>query len=198
MENDEEYKKMLNFFYEVGMLKRLPRAGSFLAMVDNPETIAAHSLRSTFIGFILAKLENANPKESALICAFHELGETRIGDTNKVHARYYDKKGEAEKKAVQDQLSLLPKDIAEDLGFYVLNEGTDNSKEQIIAKDADYIEAAVQAKEYIEQGYSHMWYWINYCKKCVKTKSAKKFIELIEKSNSQDWYSNICKIQRLD
>lgn len=80
---------------------------------------------------------------------------------------------------------------------YILNEGTDNSKEQIVAKDADYLECAIQAKEYLEQGYTHAQDWIDNCKKCVRTESAKRILDIIEKSNSQDWYKDIKRIQRL-
>jgi putative hydrolase of HD superfamily len=191
------YNNILDFFYEVGMLKRIPRTWT-RAHVKHPESVADHTARSTIIGFILAKLEGADPTETALICAFHELAECRIGDLDKVQSSYICGKSVVEKKAVIEQMSLLPKDIADEMGHYILNEGTDNSKEQIIAKDADYVECAIQAKEYIEQGYNHTQFWIDNCKKCVRTESAKKFLNILENSNSQDWYKKICKIQRLD
>ena len=38
--------------------------------------------------------------------------------------------------------------------------------------------------------------WIDNCKKCVKTKSAKKLLDLIEKTSSNDWWKTLKKIER--
>lgn len=98
------YNNILNFFYEVGMLKRNPRTGWLVAHVKNPESIADHTTRSVFIGYILAFLEDADPKEVALICAFHELGEARIGNLHKIQTNYFRDKKEIENKVVIEQL----------------------------------------------------------------------------------------------
>lgn len=198
-EDKNQDKKIVDFFYEVGMLKRFPRTGWLRAMVKNPESVADHTTRSTFVGFILAKMEGVDAKEVALICAFHELGEARISDLDKTQSSYFQDKKSVEQKAVKDQLAMLPKEMADELGHYILNEGTDNSPEQIVAKDADYIECILQAKEYLEQGYSHCQNWIdNTRKKCLKTESAKRLAKFIdEESNAQDWYKDLKRIQRL-
>lgn len=192
----EKEKKILNFFYELGMLKRIPRTGWIRAQIKHPESIGDHTSRSTFIAFVIGKIEGADAKECALINAFHEMGECRVNDLDKVQSSYFTNKREVEKQAVKDQLEMLPEEVAKELGSYVLEEGNDSTKEHIIARDSDYVECALQAKEYLEQGYTHCQNWIDNCKKCVKTETAKKLLEMVDNSNSQDWYKNLKKIQR--
>lgn len=56
------------------------------------------------------------------------------------------------------------------------------------AKDADYLEQAVTAKEYMDIGYKGCQDWINNIKKAVKTKSAREFIAMIEATERNDWW----------
>jgi len=191
----DKHKQLLNFFFEVGQLKRIPRSGWVALGVKNPESVADHTARSVFISFVIAKLERADPYKAALINAFHELPETRVGDINRVGSRYLNK-DEAEKKALKDQLNYIPEDIGAEFKKLISDFGKDTSKEQIIARDADYLECAIQGKEYIDQGFSYAQNWIDNSRKCVKTKTAKKFFDLLNKSNSQDWFNTLKKIKR--
>lgn len=191
----DKYKQLLNMFYEVGQLKREKRAGWVLLGIPNPETVGEHISRSVFIAFALAKLEGADPYKAALISAFHELPETRIGDTHKTAQRYLNKK-EAEKKVMEEQFEAMPEEIASELKELIFNFGEDRTKEQVVARDADFVECAIQAKEYLEQGYSQAQNWIDNCNKCIKTASGKKIMDLLEDSDSQDWYRSLKKIRR--
>ncbi|MBL7057699.1 HD domain-containing protein [Candidatus Woesearchaeota archaeon] len=190
-----KYKQLLNFFYEVGQLKRIPRSGWVQLGISNPESIADHTTRSVFIAFVLAKLEGADPYKTALINAFHEIGETRIGDVNKVGARYLNKK-EAEEKALKEQYKNLPKEIADAFKEILYGLETDHNKETLVARDADLVECAIQAKEYIEQGYELAQNWIDNVAKTVKTESAKKIVSMLKDSDSLDWFKNLKKIER--
>ena len=70
------------------------------------------------------------------------------------------------------------------------------TKEADVAKDADLVEAAVQAKEYIDIGYTEAQNWIDNVKKIVKTLGAKKLVALIETTSSNDWWKGLKKIDR--
>jgi putative hydrolase of HD superfamily len=189
-------KEITNFFYELGQLKRVKRSGWWLAGIKHPESVAEHAFRAATIGFVLAKLEGANPEKTALICLFHELPETRLNDFHKVIQRYIDIKT-VEEKVLKEQLSTLPKEIAEELSNFLKDYGKDGTKEQIVAKDADYLEGCLQAKEYIEQGHKNAQIWIDNTKKgCLKTETAKKMLELIEKTNSSEWHKALQNIKR--
>ena len=43
--------RIVEFVYEVGQLKRLPRAGWLFAGVQHPESVAAHSFRVGVLAF---------------------------------------------------------------------------------------------------------------------------------------------------
>jgi len=184
-------RELLNFFFELGQLRRIKHEGWRTIGVDNPESVADHSLRAAQIGYFLAKLEKyKKPEEIVTILVFHDMGECRIGDIHKIAARYIKA---AEKQAVKDQLKKLEKFRAEIYKFWESVETHKNIPGRI-AKDADLLEQAVTAKEYIEKGYNYAQDWINNISKKLETGSAKKLIKDIRKSNSNDWWQGIKKI----
>jgi len=194
-ESKKDFKKLLNFFYELGQLKRVARSGWWLAGVKNPESVAEHAWRTAAISYILGLMEKANAERCALISLFHEMPECRINDKHKVEQRYIDEKKISE-KVLEEQLDSVPKEIGIELKKILEGYGKDLSREQEIARDADYIECTLTAKEYLEQGYKKAQNWIDNCKKCVKTKNAKLLMELIDKSNTEEWYANLKNIKR--
>ena len=46
-------KDIANFLFEMGQLKNIPRSGWLLLGINNPESVADHVCRSTFISFII-------------------------------------------------------------------------------------------------------------------------------------------------
>lgn len=187
-------KDIANYLYEIGTLKNAKRTGWWFAGVKDPESIAAHSHRAAVIAYILARLEGADEKRAALICIFHDNAEVRIGDFNKVNARYIDSK-KAEKMAFGEQVSKLPEDISKDiLGMF--NEIEEmKTKEGIIAHDAEQLECAIQAKEYLEQGYHSVKDFIdNVRDKRLITKTAKELLKSMEKTSSVEWWDGLKKI----
>ncbi|MDG6219294.1 MAG: HD domain-containing protein, partial [Candidatus Thermoplasmatota archaeon] len=77
------------FFYELGMLRRVQREGWKLLGVIQPESVAEHSLRAAQIAYVLAILEHhPSPETVCSILVFHDIGECRIGDIQKVANRY--------------------------------------------------------------------------------------------------------------
>ena len=60
-----EADRIVEFLYEVGQLKRLPRAGWLFTGVQNPESVAAHSFRVGVLAYAIAVQEGANPDRAA-------------------------------------------------------------------------------------------------------------------------------------
>ena len=86
---------------------------------------------------------------------FHDNGEVRTTDQHKVAARYIDK-DKAEHQALTDQMDFLPPAIRTKIIDLYDQCENHSSPEGIVAKDADWLEAALQAKIYSEQGYQKL------------------------------------------
>jgi len=139
------------FTYELGQLKRVRHEGWKLAGVVTPDTVAEHALRAAQIGFMLANLEGtADPYQVCAMLFFHDIGEARVGDIHKLANRYItvDEEG-----AVRDQTAPLGPMGAEIVALWQQVEER-STPAGIIAKDADLLEQAFTAKEYLEQGYA--------------------------------------------
>lgn len=184
-------KDISNFIFELGVLRRISRQGWKLIGIHNPECVATHSLRAAQIGFILAKMEKYDyPEEICSMLVFHDIGECRIGDLHKVAKRYVNAD---EKEAVKQQLSSLD-DIGNEI-FSLWNEMESlNSKAGIIAKDADLLEMAVTALEYMHMGYIQAEDWVIKTERRLKTDSAKKLLNQFKKMNPFSWWHGLKKI----
>lgn len=182
-----------NFFFELGMLRRMKRSGMTLAGVTEPESVAEHSSRAAIIGYILAVMEGANPETVACILMMHDIAEIRVGDQNKVSARYF-KKDEAEVAAFNEQLEDLPEAVQTKWKEYWNHIEERKTKEGIVAKDADWLEAALTAREFVVQGYPACQNWIDNVKKALETESAKQLLAEIEQGNPWDWWKDLKKM----
>lgn len=183
--------KILNFFFELAQLRRIKHEGWRTIGIDNPESVADHSLRAAQVGYFLAKLEKyKNPQEVATMLVFHDIGECRIGDIHKIANRYIEAD---EAQAVKDQVKDLG-EIGKEL--FSLWEQVEYQKTTAgkIAKDADLLEQAITAKEYIEKGIEFAQNWIDNISKKLITKSAKSLLKDLEKSNTNNWWKNLKKI----
>src|SRR5580698_2742344 len=87
-EKDHPLAGVASFLFEMGHLKRVPRAGWLLLGVQNPETIAEHSFRVGMVGMALAAIEGADIGHKAAMCLLHDAHETRIGDVPSVGRAY--------------------------------------------------------------------------------------------------------------
>lgn len=183
--------KILNLFFELGQLRRIKHEGWRTIGIIHPESVADHSLRAAQIGYILAKLEKyKNPEEVVTMIVFHDMGECRVGDIHKIATRYIKVD---ESQAVKDQTKPLEK-LGEEI--YNLWECVETQKNIAgkIAKDADLLEQAITAKEYIEKGNKFAQNWVDNISQKLLTKTAKSLVKDLKKSSSHDWWQGIKKI----
>lgn len=184
-------KNIVNFIFEINQLKRVKHSGWYLAGVPNPPSIAEHVFRAAQIGYILASLEgDANPEKVVAMLIIHDNAEARIGDQDKIASRYI-RKAEGEKNAFLDQLELLSGIIKEKWAAYYDEFEERNTKEGIVAKDADWLEMAFQAKEYLDLGFSSALDWIDNVEKAVETESAKKIVRELRTVKFTDWWKDL-------
>lgn len=182
-----------NYIFELGALKKFHHCGTKLAGVRHPDTVAEHVYRTAIIGYILAQSEKADPAKVTLLCLLHDNAEARISDLHRVARRYIDSK-KPEEKAFQEQVANLPKEIGQTFFKLFQDYEARSSREAIIARDADMLETAFQAKEYLDLGYKACQDWIDNVQKCLKTRSAKKLLQTVKKTAFTAWWRGLKKI----
>lgn len=188
-------KKIANFLFEIGTLRKIPRAHQqMLLLQDLSDNIATHSYRSSIIAWFLAKTEKADPYKTVMMALLHDIREIRSNDHNYVHKKYV--------KIFEDDIS---KDQLEELPFKDLFEMSveftnRKSKESIIAKDADLLDQILLLKEYAHQGNAEAKIWLfgkddakkeNVQYKSLKTKSARKLGKEILNGCVSEWWKDV-------
>lgn len=185
-------QSIVHFFFEIGQLKRQSHSGWWRIGVRDPYSVADHTARATLIGYILAVLEGANPERVAAMVAMHDIGEARIQDCDLIAKKYRGKKDEAELHALQDQLLQLPKELQVWLEYF--KEYNEKSTlDGRVAFDADCLEQAISAKEYLDLGHKKAGLWLKSCQQALTTVSAKNLLVIINQTNSQDWFELILR-----
>ncbi|MDD2515664.1 MAG: HD domain-containing protein [Candidatus Gracilibacteria bacterium] len=178
-------KKIVNLIFEGLQLKRIKHEGWRLAGIPFPDSVAEHSLNAAQIGYILAKMEGADANKVATMLVWHDIGEARIGDMHFINTKYINNKNNFELEAMKHQFEKI--DFGKDVLDLFIEYEERSTFEGNIAKDADYLEQAFQAKVYVETGYKEAQIWIDNVGKSLKTESAKKLWKELQTSSFSDW-----------
>ncbi len=186
---------LINFLAEAGQLKRVKRSGWWVAGIKDPESVAEHCFRCAVLGLILARMEKADAFKVMFMALFNDLHEARLNDLHKIGHRYIDFKT-AEKAAFAEQLGLLPIQLSNEFSRMRREYDLQQSREALIARDADILECILQAREYGEFGYKETAEFITVGGRYLKTKSAKKLFRSIEKWKYRDWWLHLKKFER--
>lgn len=180
-----EYRKIIEFFFELGMLKKTPRSG-FQFLGSGGESVADHSFRMAMIGFALARLDtNVDPFKVICMCLVHDLPEARIGDQNYVNKRYV---------TVDESAAMA--DLADSLPFggelkSLLKEYRDSQTDEArLVHDADQLDLILELKEQSDLGNSYASKWIYFARQRLLTSTAKEIAEQILSTDSTDWWFN--------
>lgn len=176
-------KAIVNFLFEVGMLKKTPRTG-YQFLGSGNESVAEHSFRTAIIGYILSLQEpEADSHKTTLMCLFHDLHEARTGDHNYVNKRYITVDEEA---AVSD----MAKDIS--YGNEIISMTREfnrcESLEARISKDADQLDLILELKKQQDLGNRYAEEWLYYAVKRLVTDSGKEMAQEILNTDSADWW----------
>ena len=191
---DEDNKKIVNFLFEVGTMRKLPRIHQQVLLTqDLSDNIATHSYRVSLIAWFLAKMEKADPYKTVMMASIHDVKEVRSGDHNYIHKKYVKI---FEEEISKDQLGGLPfSDLLELDTEFEKRE----SKESIIAKDADLLDQILLLREYSHQGNKEADIWLNgkgarsqnIQYENLKTESAKVLGKDILEGKVSEWWENI-------
>ena len=176
-------KDLINFLFEVGMLKKTPRTG-YQFLGSGKESVAEHTFRMTIIGYLLSLQEpKADSMKTTLMCLFHDLHEARTGDHNYVNKRYVQID---EDKAIQDLAKGLP---FRDQIVSLTREFTEGkSLEACISRDADQLDLILSLKEQQDLGNAYAREWLHYALKRLQTEAARSMAQEILETDSTEWW----------
>ncbi len=162
----------VRFIHEVGSLKFVPRSGWMKLGIKLPESVAEHSFRTAVVAFILALKSGESMDKAcraAVAALFHDLHEARTMDLHKIARRYVNAD---EKKAVEEQFSQLG--ITPDF-----------SDVEVYVRDADRLELAFQAVEYLNQSEYAIDFAMNLS---FETEVAGRIYEVLMKRKDPRWW----------
>jgi len=194
MDNQVNNERIVNFLYEIGTMRKLMRMHRQVLLTDDmSDSIASHSYRVAMISWFLAKQEGVDLYKTVMMSLLHDMGEVRSNDHNWVHKKYVKI---FEEEIDKDQLGTLPYPELKDLiDEYQKRE----SKEAVLAKDADLIDQILLLREYDWSGNKEASIWlygkgkdkVNAQLARLQSDSAKKLGEEIYKINPSDWWNNL-------
>jgi len=176
-------KRIVEFLFEVGMLKKTPRTG-YQFLGSGKESVADHCFRTAVIGYVLASQEpKADLKKVVLMCLFHDFPEARTGDHNYVNKKYVraDEAG-----ALRDQVQELP--FGNDVRNLCNEFNKDATLEAQISRDADQLDLILELKEQLDFGNPNAKDWLAFAVKRLFTENARKMAEEILESASTNWW----------
>ncbi|HOW57671.1 MAG TPA: HD domain-containing protein [Smithellaceae bacterium] len=172
-----------NFLFEVGMLSKTPRSG-YQFLGSGKESVAEHVLRTVFVGYALCKGEPELDELRVLkMCILHDLPEARTGDMNYVNKKYVNVD---EEKAVRELTESLF--FGADIKSVIDEFNGKQTRESLIARDADQIALILQLKEYGDLGNKYAAEWISYALQRLNTKSGKELAARIIETDSSNWW----------
>ncbi|MFI5240661.1 MAG: HD domain-containing protein [Candidatus Saccharimonadia bacterium] len=183
MDASKKHKATVNLLFEVGMLAKSPRTG-FHFLGSGSQSIAEHTNRTVYIGLVLGLLDGKVDVGKILkMCLLHDLAEARTGDLNYVHQKYVEAD---EAKAIEELVGTL--EFGDQLMVILEEYKQRQTRESILAKDADNIEWILSLKEELDIGNTRANAWLPSAVKRLKTEVAKELAETIINTNSDEWW----------
>lgn len=183
-------KKLVNFFFELGLMKKFEHCGTKFAGIKHPDSLADHTARAAQIGLMLAFCEGGNAEHVSLMCVFHDIGEIRVGDAHRIAMRYI-KMQPGEQHAMMEQTEPLPPEIREKIRNLWNEFHEQKTKDSHIARDADLLETMFEAKEHVDNGYKAAQRWLENGSKVLKTKSAKALYKRMTTTHFAEWWDEL-------
>lgn len=175
MSNDVDAAAIAAFGFELGILKRIRRAGWWHVGVRDPESVAEHTARVAQLAVLIAVEEGADPIRASFLALWHDTQETRTGDLPHTVKEYLTKPDP--RQITADQTSKLPRACRELLRTAVDEYETRQTPEARCAADADKLEMLLQAVEYRDIGIQRVDGWIESARKSFTTEAARRIAE---------------------
>jgi putative hydrolase of HD superfamily len=175
--------RIVEFLFEVGMLKRTPRSG-WQFLDGGSESVAEHVYRTALIAYVLARLDGTVDTDKVLRLALvHDLPEARTGDLNYVNQKYV---AADEARAAHDMTRDLP--FGDELEELMAEYRDERSPEAVCAHDADQLEMLLELKEKLDTGCQAAEDWTGFVLRRLRSDVAKTVAEKILAGDSASWW----------
>jgi len=180
-------KRDLEFLYEIGALRLIPRQWSRFHLPD-VANVAEHHFRVMWLALVIAAREKKGDTEKILKMALvHDIAESRTGDVDYLARQYVDRH---EDKAIGHMLT----DTSLKGEFLALHKEYEARKtiEAKIVKDADNLDVDMELKEQGARGnvlgkeWKSQREWVGNTK--FYTATGKKLHAEVWRSNPHDWH----------
>ena len=176
-------KRIVEFLFEAGMLKRTPRSGwQFLG--SGSESVADHTFRTALISFALARLDGTVDAERVVLLALvHDLPEARTGDLNYMNQKYV---VADEERAARDLAHGLP--FGDELAGLLAEYRAESTPEAVLVHDADQLELLLSLKEQRDAGNLQADEWMPFVLQRLRTDAARELAGHVLSGHSADWW----------
>ena len=181
---DSSIINLIKFLEILGFLKRIKRTGWVDVGIYEPESVADHIFRTTFLCMIYADINSINPMKMIRMALIHDIPEAVIGDL--MPSQKNKKTKQEEKNVILKIFELLP-DKTREKYFRVWKEYQDGlTREAKAVRQIDKIEMALQVKEYEKLGLtkSKLDRFIKSAKDNISCSEFKKFLLFIEEEKN--------------
>lgn len=149
-------KKIINFSFTVGEAKKLRRTGwKREAKIMLAETIAEHMYRVTILAMVISDIRKLDTEKVIKMSLLHDLSEVLTGDLTPVDRERLgiEETLQKERKALEKILNNFPKKIKENyLNIWIETQKLETDEARLV-NSIDKLEMAIQAIEYIRDGY---------------------------------------------
>ncbi len=143
------YSELIYLFHRAGELKKIKRSGWIRHGIPEPESVADHTFRTTFIAMIMGDLLKVDMLKLVKMALIHDLAEVLAGDITPYDGVTKEEKQRREETSLIQLLSGLPN---RDHYLNLWREYEEQkSQEAIILKNIDRFEMALQANEYQQE-----------------------------------------------
>ena len=179
---DATWKRLADFIFELGMLRRTPRTG-YQFLRSGAENVAEHSFRTAMIGYILARRAGADVPRTVFLCLFHDVHEARIGDFNYVNRIYNTSNPELALTHAMEGTGLREEALAL---WRELEAG--ETLESHLAQDADQLDFIANLKEEQDMGNPYAPKWLKHAVLRLKTDAARELAQAVLRTDQSGWW----------
>ncbi|UCH31315.1 MAG: HD domain-containing protein [Candidatus Bathyarchaeota archaeon] len=147
---------LLKFSKIIGKLKSIRRSGWVSQVgVDEPESVADHSFRTTVLAMCICDLSGAATEKIIRMILLHDIHEAQTGDFDQKAKKQLGahQVRSQQRSAIKNILSLLPPKMERQYQALWSEFEAQETYDAILANDIDKIEMVIQALEYEKEGY---------------------------------------------